>query len=159
MRMLEPKFHEICTVSSVFRSLNLSTTLSRLLVVCLLVIYVAMKFYQHFNLAGLSKSDCYCAIYMPCLERWNTKGTKEILESLTSFCLLFVCSGDSKRKESRTGNGSKDRESSKERDKEKNKERDGSRDREKEDDKDKRKQVLLICITPIKDQLLSQGCQ
>lgn len=49
-------------------------------------------------------------------------------------------SSDSKRKESKTGNGSKDRESSKERDKEKNKERDRSRDREKEDDKDKRKQ-------------------
>ena len=67
------------------------------------------------------------------------------------FCMLLFCSSDSKRKESKTGNGSKDRESSKERDKEKNKERDGSRDREKEDEKDKRKQVLLICITPSKD--------
>ena len=63
------------------------------------------------------------------------------------FCILFVCSSDSKRKDSRSGNGSKDRESSKERDKEKNKEQDRSRDREKEDDKDKRKQVLLVCVT------------
>lgn len=47
---------------------------------------------------------------------------------------------DNKRKDSRTGNGSKDKEKSKEQDKEKSKDRDRSRDREREDDKDKHKQ-------------------
>lgn len=47
---------------------------------------------------------------------------------------------DNKKKESRSGSGSKDREKSKDQEKEKSKERDRSRDREKEDDKDKRKQ-------------------